>query len=121
MGGTFDRAQPGTLASQASYFLDFGRQNAGGLAWQPEATAAPRVSPDALLLPDGTVLVVSGGNYGVDGAPRPPLAPPPLPLPRAMHRLCTAVDRPQSASSLAAPTRCTQLRRPVQPHACGPM
>ena len=72
VGGTFDHAAPFTLASQASYLLDVTRT--GGLTWQPEATATPRVMPDAVLLPDGTVLVVNGANYGTAGK-----------LPQAMH------------------------------------
>ena len=65
VGGTFDHAAPFTLASQASYLLDTTRR--GGLTWQPEATATARVMPDAVLLPDGTVLVVNGANYGTAG------------------------------------------------------
>ena len=65
VGGSFDNAAPSMLASQASYLLDLSRP--GGLTWQPEATATPRVMPDAVLLPDGTVLVVNGANYGTAG------------------------------------------------------
>ena len=53
VGGTEDRALATTPASSASQLLDFALQP---LAWQQEQMAVARVMPDAVLLPDGTVV-----------------------------------------------------------------
>jgi len=43
--------------------------NAAGIAagWKVEHMPQPRVMPDAVLLPDGRVLIVSGAQTGVAG------------------------------------------------------
>ena len=53
VGGSADRALATTLAFSTSQLLDFAVQP---LAWQEEQMAAARVMPDAILLPDGTVV-----------------------------------------------------------------
>ena len=53
VGGTENRAQATTPASSTSQLLDFALQP---LAWQQEQMAVARVMPDAVLLPDGTVV-----------------------------------------------------------------
>ena len=63
-GGNFNNADGGTQASASSFLLDFSR---APLAWQQEAQATPRVMPDAVLLPDGTVVIVNGAAYGIAG------------------------------------------------------
>ena len=64
VGGTTDYANPGTTAAATSLLLDFSVQP---LAWVTERTGVPRVMPDAVMLPDGTVAVVNGGNIGIAG------------------------------------------------------
>ena len=53
MGGTTDFAQAPTPALAVSYLLDFSQDV---LTWQEEQMSAARVMPDAVLLPDGTVV-----------------------------------------------------------------
>ena len=64
MGGTTDFAGPGTTAASTSFLLDF---SVAPLAWVTEDSGIPRVMPDAILLPDGTVSVVNGGTIGIAG------------------------------------------------------
>ena len=64
VGGTTDFANPGTAAASTSYLLDF---SLTPLHWITEDSGVPRVMPDAILLPDGTVVVANGGSVGVAG------------------------------------------------------
>lgn len=53
---------PGTMATNTCEILDFA---AAPLAWKPAAPMAnPRVVPNSVLLPDGTVLVIGGSSIG---------------------------------------------------------
>ena len=54
-GGNFNNADGGTQAVASSYLLDF---SITPYRWQQEAQATPRVMPDVVNLPDGTVVMV---------------------------------------------------------------
>ena len=53
VGGTTDNAVATTPSLSTSQLLDFAVQP---LAWVQEQMSAPRVMPDGVLLPDGTVV-----------------------------------------------------------------
>ena len=51
-------------ATANTYRLDLTSNNP---TWQAEAMSAPRIMPDAVLLPDGTVFICNGADTGIAG------------------------------------------------------
>ena len=63
-GSSKDQAGGGTPASQLTYLLDLTATNP---TWTQETLSCPRVMPDAVLLPDGTVGIFNGAEVGIAG------------------------------------------------------
>ena len=65
-GSSKENADPYTPASNLIWTLDF--STAPNLAWTQETMSAARVMPDGVLLPDGNVLIVNGGEVSCQPA-----------------------------------------------------
>ena len=63
-GSAVDNANSTTPASNIVYTLDLSQ---AAPVWTQETMSAPRVMPDGVLLPDGTVCIVNGGEIGIAG------------------------------------------------------
>ena len=62
-GSTKENADPFTPASNTVWTLDF--TTAPKLAWTQETMSAARVMPDGVLLPDGSVAILNGGEVSL--------------------------------------------------------
>ena len=63
-GSSQDHAGGGTPASTHTYLLDLTASNP---TWTQETLSCPRIMPDAVLLPDGTVGIFNGAEVGIAG------------------------------------------------------
>ncbi|KAK9795594.1 hypothetical protein WJX73_004039 [Symbiochloris irregularis] len=67
-GSSADNADNYTPASNLIQILNLSSPNP---TWTVQQMASPRVMPDAVVLPDGTLAIVNGGEVGIAGAPYP--------------------------------------------------
>ena len=63
-GSSVDQAGPDTAATANTYLLDLSIRP---LNWTVDVMSVPRVMPDTVLLPDGTLFICNGGDTGVAG------------------------------------------------------
>lgn len=69
-GSSKDGADATTPATPYTYRLNLADTTAT-LQWTRESMSCPRIMPDGVLLPDGTLAIFNGGEIGVAGANNP--------------------------------------------------
>ncbi|MGH9162428.1 MAG: galactose oxidase-like domain-containing protein, partial [Vicinamibacteraceae bacterium] len=99
-----DPVQADTPATRTCEKLDM---SADSPAWEPTGSMNhPRTMPDAVLLPDGTVLVVSGSSQGMEGTAASPVYPAELfdPVTEQWKEMChMTVARLYHATAILLP------------------